>query len=273
MSTNSCTYCGKSYTRKSSYDRHLILCEVAYKSKREKKCEEEESTDIPSVAKLYAIIQEMAYKQEKMEEKMEEMQKWIDKKKTKLNVVKWLNSQPKPQRVFEDRVKSFIVIEEDVTTLVENNFVSATINILKRNLKTGAQTKEPIACFTEKAAVFYIYKNQEIEAEGEGEGEGEGEVEAETKTKTKESWIKMSQEDFVFMLRNVHFKLLNALCLWRDKNAERINSNDKFAELYNKTVIKLMGADFNQESTLSKIRSPLYNHLKEDMKNVEHELE
>jgi len=47
---HSCHCCGKEYTRKSSHAKHVILCEVLYQTKREKKCEEEETTDIPNKA-------------------------------------------------------------------------------------------------------------------------------------------------------------------------------------------------------------------------------
>lgn len=254
--SNSCIYCGKGYTRKSSCDKHTLLCEMAHKSKRLKMCEEEESTNVPSVLQLYNIIQEMALKQQKMEEKMEEMQKWIDKKKKKLNVGHWLNAQFAPTSTFEIRSRSVAVIQEDISVLIEQNFSQTVANILKRNLnppKDGL-IKEPIACFTEKASVFYIYKEQ-IEETGED-------------PKSEKNWSKMTSDDFTYLLRVIHSKLLNALCTWRDLNSDRIKYNDKFAELYNKTVIKLMGADFNQEATLSKIRTPLYSYLKGDLKNM-----
>ena len=58
----SCMHCFKSYTRKLSYDRHVILCEVLHQTKRIRICEKEESTDIPSHAQLYHIVQELALK-------------------------------------------------------------------------------------------------------------------------------------------------------------------------------------------------------------------
>ena len=252
---NACTYCGKCYTRKTSCDKHSILCELAHKSKRLKACEEEETTNIPSTLQLYNIIQELAFKQQKMEEKMNDMQKWIDKKKKKLNVVHWLNTQFAPPAHFEARTRALMVIQEDISILIEQSFPQTVANILKRNLnppKDGL-VKEPIACFTEKNSVFYIYK--------------EDTTTTATPPPTNQ-WTKMEPAEFVYLLRIIHSKLLNALCTWRDLNNERIKYNDKFADIYNKTVIKLMGADFNQESTLSKIRTPLYNHLKGDLKNM-----
>jgi hypothetical protein len=262
-STNYCVYCGKSYTRKSSCDKHAIICEMTYKSKRLKSCEEEETTNIPSTLQLYNIIQELAFKQQKMEEKMDEMQKWIDKKKKKLNVIHWLNTQFAPPANFEPRTRAFVVIQEDITVLIEQNFAQTVSNILKRNLnppKDGL-VKEPIACFTEKSSIFYIYKPKQDQQK-------EQQKEQQQDQQKENEWTKMTPDEFVFILRVIHSKLLNALCTWRDINSERIKYNDKFADLYNKTVIKLMGADFNQESTLSKIRAPLYNYLKGDLKNM-----
>ena len=51
----SCKCCGKTYTRKISRDRHYLLCELLHCSKREKKCIEEETTNIPSHLELYKI--------------------------------------------------------------------------------------------------------------------------------------------------------------------------------------------------------------------------
>ena len=260
-STNYCVYCGKCYTRKSSCDKHTLICEMTYKSKRLKTCEEEETTNVPSTLQLYNIIQELAFKQQKMEEKMDEMQKWIDKKKKKLNVIHWLNTQFAPTSNFEPRTRSFVVIQEDITVLIEQNFAQTVSNILKRNLnppKDGL-IKEPIACFTEKSSIFYIYNPKK---------EDQNQQDQDQTQEKDNKWSKMTPDEFVFILRVIHSKLLNALCRWRDINSERIKYNDKFADLYNKTVIKLMGADLNQESTLSKIRAPLYNYLKGDLKNM-----
>ena len=91
-----CDTCKKEYTRKSSLDKHRILCDFKMKSKREKQIDFEESTDIPSHSQLVKIVQELTLKMMKMEEKMEEMQKWVEKKRRKLNIVSWLNSSVTP---------------------------------------------------------------------------------------------------------------------------------------------------------------------------------
>jgi hypothetical protein len=263
MSTpiNCCDYCGKTYTRKTSFQRHYIVCEIANKSKRLKQCEEEERTDIPTIAKLYGIIQEMALRQQIMEEKMEEMQKWIDKKKKKLNIVEWLNKNFAPSILFQERVRTFTVSEVDIECLLEDTFAQTVNNILRTNVtaKTDGDDTEPFTCFSEKNSVFYIYTKSDD-------------------TKANESvspmWTKMTTEDFSFIIKIIHSKLLQNLCAWRDVNSEKISRSDKLSDMYNKTVIKLMSVDFTQEALLSKIRQPFYTYLKGDLKNmVEYEFE
>ena len=44
----SCDVCNKQYTKKSSLDKHKLLCNFKMKSERERKIDVEESSDIPS---------------------------------------------------------------------------------------------------------------------------------------------------------------------------------------------------------------------------------
>ena len=86
-----CNLCKKSYTRKSSLDKHKLLCDYKTKSKLEHKVEEEELGDTPTYEQLVKIVQELAFKYVKFEEKMEQMQQWVSQKKQKIKVIDWLN--------------------------------------------------------------------------------------------------------------------------------------------------------------------------------------
>jgi len=245
---HSCKYCGKQYTRKTSHSRHTILCEIFHKNntetKREKICEEEEDTNIPSTKQLYKIIQELAIKYQNMEQKMNDMHKWVEKKKKKLNVLQWLNANVKPNLNIENWIKSIQATEEHIEILIEHNMVKTISAILNKKMST-AQSSEyihPLYCLTQKANLFYCYNSEE------------------------EKWKHFSTEEFIVMLNEIHRKILNALCEWHDKNIEKINQSDKMQILYNKTMIKLMSATFTQDSQiLSKIRSELYQRLKTDL--------
>jgi len=262
--THSCHCCGKTYTRKTSYIKHVILCEVLCQTKREKKCEEEESTDIPSTKQLYNIIQELAIKYQNMEQKMNEMQKWVETKKRKLNVIQWLNINIEPSTTIQTWIQTIQVNEEHIEILIEENMFQTIAAILRGRLKADKNASQttpsaslsksqetPIYCLTQKANLFYCYNDE------------------------TNKWSHFTSEEIIIMLKRLHQKLVKALCEWHDNNISRINSSDKMQILYNQTMIKLMSVNFTQDSQiLSKIKNDLYQQLKTDMKNViEYEFE
>ena len=255
-SKHNCQYCGKEYTRKSSHARHIILCEIFHETKyqtqqqikREIKCEEEEASSIPSTKQLYKIIQELAIKYQKMEEKMAEMQKWVDKKKQKINIIKWLNMTYAPNINIQSWIQSIQVTEEHIEILIEQNMIKTISAIINKKLEIANQDKSyvhPLFCVLQKTNLFYCYNSAE------------------------EKWIQFSIEEFIIMLKKVHSKILTALCEWHDKNIDKINHSDKMQILYNKTMIKLMSSNFTQDSQiLSKIRGELYQYLKKDLETI-----
>lgn len=238
-----CSYCGKDYTRKTSLQRHQILCETIHKSKRDKLCEQEESSDIPSRQQLYQIIQELAIKYDKLQEKMNDLQKWVQTKKKKVNIIEWLNNNHPQSISFQMWMKSINVTESHVKLLIEENIVQTMNTILRDNLQP--EKGKPFASFSQKTNQIYTF------AESPNE------------------WRLLTQEDFATLIKQIHSRILRELCEWRNKNAKEIAESEKMSELYNKTVIKLMGLNFNPDSTaLVKIRSNLYNSLKIDLKQT-----
>ena len=194
-----------------------------------------------------------------MEHRLNDMQKWVDKKKKKLNVIQWLNNNIEPTTNIQSWIQSIQVTEEHVEILIEHNMIKTINAILKNNLlshsssssSSSSSSQNPLYCIIQKANLFYSYNSKE------------------------DKWKHFSTEEFIIMLKRIHSKILAALCEWYDKNVEKINQSDKMQILYNKTMIKLMGANFTQESQiLSKIRSELYNQLKTDFTNlIEYEFE
>lgn len=236
-----CNYCGKGYTRKTSLQRHVILCETIYKTKREQICEKEESSDIPSREQLYHIIQELAIKYEKLDEKMQEVQKWLQLKKKKIDIVEWLNiNKPKEEpTALQEWIKKIRVKDTHVQLLMEENIVTA-INAILRDAE-----QKPFASFVQKTNIIYAFQSFET------------------------GWKVFSSDEYIHLIKQIHSRILKELCEWRLKNIKEIAENEKMSELYNKTVIKLMGLNFNQDSAaLSKIRTNLYNSLKIDLKQT-----
>lgn len=249
----SCDLCHKQYTKKSSLDKHTILCEFKLKTKAEHKIEEEEIGDTPTHEQLVKIVYELAFKYAQMEEKLENMQKWVDRKKKKINVCEWLNKNVTPTVGYLEWVNMFVDVKpEHFEYLMENNLFQTIQHVFEYNFQGKVEPKDdeefvvPMRCFSQKQNIFYVCE----------------------KNNGVDSWRQMELDDFVKLLKKIQNKFLEELTSWRKNNQEKIDESDKMAEQFNKAVLKLMNMSFTQDATLSRMRSGLYNYLKTDLKSL-----
>jgi hypothetical protein len=243
-----CVVCNKQYTRKSSLDKHKILCDFKLKTKREIQIESEELNDIPTHLQLVKVVQELTLKMIKMEEKMEEMQKWVDKKKRKLNVIVWLNTNIIPTIGFLEWVNTvFVVKPEHFENLMENSLFHTIQQVFEHNLCEKSDFIYPIKSFSQKPGIFYICEKKEDDSP---------------------EWRQLVLTDMILILKTIQHRMIKELAKWKAENQSKFDDNDKISELFNKAVIKLMNISFTQDATLSRIKNGLYNYLKTDLKTM-----
>lgn len=248
-----CIHCGKSYKNKSNLDRHIAICDLLNKSKKTLVIEDEE--EIPSQRKMYQMLLELANKFNKMEEKMDEINKWVVKKKKKINVIEWLNTNAKPEIKFDLLIDKIIIIQDDIEYLFKNSYADTLNHIFSRNIyivnnEENENKFNPIFAFTQKQSVFYAYENEET------------------------GWTELSKDNLIKFLNKVYMKLFRFYTNYKKENADKIRDDESFSLLCDKTSIKMMNVDFRVEATLGKIRSNMYSRMKTDMKGlVEYDFE
>jgi hypothetical protein len=192
------------------------------------------------------IVQELTLKLIKMEEKMEEMQKWVDKKKKKLNVVVWLNANVIPTIGFQEWANTYlIVLPEHFENLMENSLFHTIQQVFEHNLQEKPDFIYPLRCFSQKAGIFYVADKKEDGAS---------------------DWRQIVLADMVLILRTFQNRMIKELTKWKLENQYKFDDNDKISELFNKAVIKLMNISFTQDASLSRIKNNLFNYLKTDLK-------
>jgi len=251
-SKHCCPTCDKKYTNKSSLVRHQIVCEIANKTDREKLIEGEEADDLPTYKQLVIIVQELTKKCASMEKKMTDMQKWVQRTKKKVDVIQWLNnsSSTKPYSSFTEWFQNLTINEETIDILKENTMYQTILTIFSKNLPEDADN--PVCSFCQKVGTIYIY-----------------EIVDETAT-----WKLLSRDQLTKGLNRLHLKILNELLAWKEKNEEKMENDDRLAEKYNKTMMKLMGLNFTQDHVYNKIKGDLFSCVKKDIKNIlEYEVE
>lgn len=253
-SKSSCIYCSKQYTNKTSLEKHMLLCCILYKSKRQLKIEEEETEDLPSHNKLCFIVQELTLKIKKLEEKLEIQEKFITKTKKKINVLEWLNNNIIPSDDINTFITNKISVKEDEILFMMNNTFHDTLDkIFAENFDNDSSNSNsnvnPIFCFIQNSNKFYIYSNTNNM----------------TNTNT---WSELTKQECIKIFNIIYSKIFKKLMEWKNANEEQLNKSEQLDNLYLKTMGKLMSIDFKNETILSKAKSSLFNKIKTDMKNI-----
>jgi hypothetical protein len=270
-----CAQCGKGYKTKTNYEKHLILCGII--SKGNQRSNDEEMLDnLPSQKMMYKMILELGQKYNRLEEKMNEVNKWVVKKKKKIDVIEWLNTTIKPEYIFDELIDKTYVTDANIEFMFNNTVYDTYNSILENPLlrnplfkkveqnfddkgcveqnfdDKGCVDVQPIFAFIQKPGLLYAF----VSNEGGG------------------IWVELPRDKLIRFLKLIHLKITRALFDWKKNHLDNIYSSDSVATMFDKTTSKLMAIDFKQEHTLSRFKNIMYSRLKTDVKTmIEYEFE
>jgi hypothetical protein len=246
-----CIYCGKSYKTRKNLDKHIILCEICYKSKINNNSNknnntsefEEEDIVIPSQKHMYQIILELTLKCNRLEHKVNELSKFITQKIKKIDVLQYLTSI-QPQILFDNITEIIKVNEDDIEYLFNNSYLETMNHILTRSIHNENTNPLPMMAFIQKPNNIYIFDKT---------------------CENKYSWHIIPREKFIKFLNIIQFKISKAFSEWRKNNLQNLMENDNQSILYDKTFSKLMAPEFKKEATYIKYFNNIYNKIKKDI--------
>lgn len=245
-----CVNCGKGYKTRCGLDKHLVLCEIIHKIKSGKKVgfPDDDEPETPSPKIMYQMILQLAEKYHKLEEKTTEMNKWVVKKKKKMDVVVWLNESVKPDYEFDMLIDLVVIGEADVEFMLENSLHETIYRVLFRALISSEDVVVPVFAFNQKQGVLYMYE--------------------------KEQWSELPADRLTRLLNICQRKISKAMLDWKKNHKDEINASDAFATRYDKAVLRLMSVEFRADCHLNKVKNSVYARLKTDAKTViEYEFE
>ena len=256
-----CIYCGKSYKTRANIDKHLILCETIQRSKKNKEVSPNQyDIDLPSQRQMYNIILELTMKCNKLEEKVEQLTKWVDKKKKKINVLEWLHSNMIPRFMFDDLSDKISILDTDIECLLTHGFIETFNEILVRNIFEEREKQIiPIFCLDQKANTIYVYSTP---------------ISKNISSELEPCWMELERESLITFMNKLHKKIIKELIEWKKTLEKEKRFDDSKSELYNKTLMKIMNVNFKQDITINKFKSIIYGRMKTDMKAlIEYEFE
>ena len=259
ISNYSCMFCNKPYKTKEKMYKHMVLCETMHRARTRKLIIEDNDDElfVPSPQKMYQIILDLALKCNKMEQEMEEMKKWVDKKKRKINVLEWLNSNVYVDSTFDSLADRVEIIDHDIQFLLRNSFYDTLNRVFERSFfkNTNIDIKEngkvfvsyPLFAFTHKQNVLYTFTDiNGIDGK---------------------KWIECHRDSLICLFNSLHMKIVRKLMEWKKKNADYMTCGYS-DDIYNETVIKLMDVDFKSDFTFGKIRSSIYQKMKINVNDI-----
>ena len=248
-----CIYCGKSYKTKINLDKHLVLCEIIHRSKNNK--QPDDDIELPSQRQMYNIILELTMKYNKLEEKMLLLDKWLEKKKKKINVIELLNTNVHPEFLWNDISEKIIICDKHIDCLLSSGVVDAfyltmNINIFEKKDKQPF----PLFCLDQKQNCIYVYAKQSPE--------------------DNPAWLEIGKEELIKFMGMIQRKLIKGLTEWRQQLEEKNLFTDGKADIFDKSLLKMLNMDFKQYLLFNKIRGFMYERMKIDAKLlVEYEFE
>jgi hypothetical protein len=222
------------------------------KSIKERRLENEELDDTPTVRVLYDIILEMGKKMSQMERKMNDLSKWADVKRRKLDMITWLNKHMCGSvRPYDDFLGTIRVDRKHLEYLFKTDYTSGIMNVIKGVLPVAdaiANTDADANCvkaFMQKPNVLYVY------VPGAGE----------------KGWSVLADKSLQKLINIVTKQLLDEFIKWQTENSDKMEQDD-FAIKYAANVIKMMGGNMSREDVYNRIKLDLYKYLKVNVQNM-----
>ena len=194
-----CSFCGKKYTRKTSYTQHHLFCREVRKSKRVLDADMEDNEDPPSVQDMYKVMKNILVKYDRLESEVKRLRE-IVRKQRKVDISDWLRRHRTFDYIpdFMEYIKTITFNEDEHLQIALREGYATCIMDYFSTWNTSTQHDLPCISFPQKKENAYLY------------------------SKESKTWIIMSSyKDFIPVVEILHKKLLELLLIWKEKHKER----------------------------------------------------
>lgn len=225
-----CRYCGKEFKYVKRRDIHEESCSEMAKTARN---DYDDKSKALTMHDLFSVILEL--KQEVKELREELKTKGGVASRRPVEIIEWLNEQPKPSKSLKDYFNDTVVCENaDLQTLFQRNFVEAVTEIMHKYIIDQDQTS--IRAFTQKDQILYHFNGN--------------------------NWQVINNEEWECIIGIFVSKLAAAFSLWLEANITDLGNSNQQDDWLEKTK-KIHDSS---PTRFSSIKKRIYNYIKVDIR-------
>ena len=246
-----CNHCVRSYKEKFNYDRHVSVCKFLSQPPREQCNDIELSGEkMPTAVELFQLVKHLSLRMDKLEK---ENQLLTQRNNKKVNVLEWLNQKTnKPIMGFERWIVDNIqpLITNTLEDAFRGDLTRAVCKLFDNYFTDNEQENVPICSFTKKNAPFYIYdKSKDDDSEMK--------------------WTILTNNKMDKYIEHICKQNVNAFIKdWYEPNQTRIESSEKYKDLYAEYYKKILGGGLSKDQRCTKIRNSIYNKIKRNIPGI-----
>ena len=250
-STLKCSYCNKTYIRKSAYNSHLAKCKFHKICRTNNETNNSENISLETMSKsndsLFQMLIMLHNKYEKLEKDYNLLKTHVYNTKKKIDIISYLNENYKPKDNFDflNFTNSINITNNDLHLIFNHDYIDGILNIIINAIELLSTQDNilPLKAFNHKEYVLYIYNNN------------------------LNSWKVMDNIDLTTFIKYFDKKILNLFLEWKTE-AQKKMDYDKYTEIYILNMKKVLGNNFENKDKKTIIKNKLFKHLKVNLKNI-----
>lgn len=238
----SCQYCKKIYKRESAFNNHIITCKIS-RHMRDKLNPLQESLNIENLMKM---ILDLNCKYEKLEKDYNEIKKYVNVSKNKINIIDFLNEKYIDLDLdIQEFIEEIDLTESELDKIFKNDYVNGIIKIIFDKITEMREKMkiEPIKAFSNKENILYVYN------------------------KFNNCWNILTSEQLDKLIVIIDKKILCQFLKWK-LYSEQTYDKETFSEIYVMNLKRVVGGNFENKDKKLLIKSRLYKLIKTNLKNI-----
>jgi|TARA_B110000285_G_C14905879_1_gene505542 hypothetical protein len=232
-----------SQTRSTKYDNDTSCCALLN--------EVESHEEIPSIEKIYRLVQELTVKVVKLENENKKLKQSVLKKQ-KINILDCLNQMSivnQPEIVYNEWLDAVLLshVKENLNNVFKEDLIVGIVNTWK-NAITATSSILPIKTYINRPNIFYIYVEDD----------------------NKRQWKQLAIYDMDRQLRRISQQfVLEFKKEWFIPNEYKIDNDEKWTNMYVDYYKRILGgSQITTEVICQRVRNQIYKLMKEDFENI-----